>query len=134
MELSEAFRGSAATGDGSVTRVVVRIDFANQSHLGHGRIELLELIDQHGSIAKAAKAMQMSYKRAWYLAESINETYAQPVIVRRHGGHGGGSAELTPLGRDIVRAYREMETAIARACAKQLRVLERQLAPPVTKA
>ncbi len=117
-----------------MTHVVLRIDFANQSHLGHGRIELLELIDQLGSIAKAAKAMQMSYKRAWYLAESINETYSQPVVLRRHGGQGGGAAELTPFGRDIVQAYRDMEAAVARTCANELRVLERHLAPEVNKA
>lgn len=116
-----------------MTRVIVRIDFANQSHLGHGRIELLELIDTHGSIAKAAKAMQMSYKRAWYLAESINETFSQPVVVRRHGGPGGGAAELTPLGRDIVRIYREMEATVTQTCADELRVLERYLAPEKAK-
>lgn len=111
-----------------MTRVVLRIDFDTSRHLGHGRIELLEFIAELGSIAKAAKAMDMSYKRAWYLAESINETFAEPVVVRRHGGPGGGAAELTPLGRELVRAYREMEATVASACAKQLRVIERRLA------
>ena len=48
-----------------MTRVVLRIDFDEHRYLGHGRIELLELIGQHGSISKAAKAMGMSYKRTW---------------------------------------------------------------------
>lgn len=117
-----------------MTRVILRIDFANQTHLGHGRIELLEHISELGSIAKAAKAMGMSYKRAWYLAESINASFAQPVVVRRHGGLGGGSAELTPLGHDVIKSYREMEAAIAQTCASQLRTLERHLAPAPPKA
>jgi len=112
-----------------VSRVVLRIDFDTDRHLGHGRIELLEFISELGSIAKAAKAMDMSYKRAWYLTESINETFAEPVVIRRHGGPGGGAAELSQFGRDLVRSYREMEAASTSACAKHLRAIERHLAP-----
>ena len=118
-----------------MTRVVLRIDFANDHHLGHGRIELLELIAENGSISKAAKAMGMSYKRAWYLAESINQTFAQPVVARRHGGAGGGAAELTAFGQDVVRCYRAMEAHVLKACAQEIRTLERKLAtaPPAAR-
>ena len=37
---------SAAT-----TRIVLRIDFDEVRYIGHGRIELMELIGKHGSIA-----------------------------------------------------------------------------------
>lgn len=113
-----------------MTRVVLRIDFDNERYLGHGRIELLELIAQHGSIAKAAKAMGMSYKRAWYLADSINSTFATPVIERQHGGKGGGSARLSKLGETIVRDYRAMEEQALKTFAKSLKTLEKQLGDP----
>lgn len=113
-----------------MTSVVLRIDFDDQRYLGHGRIELLELIGQHGSIAKAAKAMGMSYKRAWYLADSINSTFATPVVERQHGGKGGGSARLTKFGETLVRDYRAMESQALKAFAKPLRAMEKQLGNP----
>ena len=113
-----------------MTRVILRIGFDNERYLGHGRIELLELIGLHGSIAKAAKAMGMSYKRAWYLADSINSTFSSPVIERQHGGKGGGSAHLTKFGEAIVRDYRAMESQALKAFAKQLKAMEKQLGNP----
>ncbi len=113
-----------------MTRVVLRIDFDEERYLGHGRIELLELIGQHGSIAKAAKAMGMSYKRAWYLADSINSTFATPLVERQHGGKGGGSARLTKLGEIVVRDYRAMEQQALKTFGKQLKAMEKQLGSP----
>ncbi|MEQ1651932.1 MAG: winged helix-turn-helix domain-containing protein [Hyphomicrobium sp.] len=112
-----------------MTRVVLRIDFDNERYIGHGRIELLELIGQHGSIAQAAKAMGMSYKRAWYLAESINSTFSEPAVERQHGGKGGGSARLTAFGMALVNDYRAMEALALKACAAPLRKLEKKLGP-----
>ncbi|MBX9926502.1 MAG: winged helix-turn-helix domain-containing protein [Hyphomicrobiaceae bacterium] len=112
-----------------MTRVVLRIDFDDKRYIGHGRIELLEHIAELGSIAKAAKAMNMSYKRAWYLADSINDTFAEPVIERQHGGRGGGSAYLTKFGQILVRDYRGMETRALKLFAKPLKHLEMRLAP-----
>lgn len=113
-----------------MTRVVLRIDFDEVRYLGHGRIELLELIGEHGSISKAAKAMGMSYKRAWYLADSINSTFATPVVARQHGGKGGGSAHLTSFGAALVRDYRAMEQQALKAFAKPLKAMEKQLGNP----
>jgi molybdate transport system regulatory protein len=112
-----------------MTRVVLRIDFDDQRYIGHGRIELLELIGKFGSIAQAAKAMGMSYKRAWYLADSINSTFIEPVIERRHGGKGGGSAQLTEFGYTLVSDYREMESSARKMFARTLKTIEKRLAP-----
>lgn len=112
-----------------MTRVVLRIDFDGERYIGHGRIELLEFIDEFGSIAKAAKAMGMSYKRAWYLAESINSTFNEPAVTRQHGGKGGGSAELTALGKSVVKEYRAMEAGVRKTYAKSLKKLEKALGP-----
>lgn len=113
-----------------MTRIVLRIDFDDERYLGHGRIALLEHIDALGSIAKAAKAMGMSYKRAWYLADSINSTFSEPVVARQHGGKGGGAAHLTAFGRTLVDDYRGMEKAALKVFAKPLRSMEKRLGAP----
>ncbi len=112
-----------------MTRIVLRIDFDDDRYVGHGRIELMELIGKYGSIAQAAKAMGMSYKRAWYLADAINATFAEPVIERKHGGKGGGSAQLSGFGTTLVRDYRQMEIQAVKVFSKPLRQMEKRLAP-----
>jgi len=46
------------------TRLTIRIDFANGTALGPGKVRLLELIGETGSIRKAAAGMKMSYRPA----------------------------------------------------------------------
>ncbi len=107
--------------------IKLRIDFDDDRYIGHGRIQLLELIGEHGSIARAAKAMQMSYKRAWYLIDEFNGMFAYPLVERRHGGRGGGSASLTPFGQRLVREYRTMESSALKVFAPQLRMMKKRL-------
>ncbi len=108
--------------------IKLRIDFDDEHYIGHGRIRLLELIGEHGSIAQAAKAMNMSYKRAWYLIDGFNGMFRKPLIERRHGGKGGGSAALTPFGRDLVVQYRAMEAKALDVFAKPVAAIEAHLA------
>jgi molybdate transport system regulatory protein len=112
-----------------MTVIKLRIDFDGDRYIGHGRIQLLELIGQHGSIAQAAKAMGMSYKRAWYLMDEFSAMFTDPLIERQHGGRGGGAAKLTPFGADVIRHYRDMEAKALVAFAKPLGAIEKHLLP-----
>jgi molybdate transport system regulatory protein len=115
--------------------IKIRIDFGEGAgHIGHGRIELLELIGEHGSIAKAAKAMDMSYKRAWYLIDGFSGMFSEPLIERQHGGRGGGAAKLTPFGAEVIKLYREMEVKSLRVFAKPLATMEKRLVRPAKSA
>jgi molybdate transport system regulatory protein len=113
-----------------VTRLTLRIDFDKDHQLGPGKIRLLELIGEHGSISAASRLMNMSYRRAWGLVEALNATFAQPLVAARTGGSGGGKAELTEQGRDVVRCYRAIEARAMEAGATELRTLLGSLAPP----
>lgn len=110
-----------------MTRLTLRIDFPNGSQIGHGKIRLLELIAEHGSISRAAKDMSMSYRRAWLLADELNRMFRAPVLETQHGGAGGGSARLTSFGHAIVGHYRAIEAQSMKLFAKQLTELERGL-------
>lgn len=76
-----------------------------QSFLGIGRIELLERIDQTGSINAAAKEMKMSYKAAWERINGMNSLASQPLIERVTGGKGGGGTKLTPYARELIATF-----------------------------
>jgi len=111
-----------------MTRLTLRIDFANGSQIGHGKVRLLELIAEHGSISRAAKQIDMSYRRAWLLVDELNRMFKAPVIETQHGGSGGGSARLTSFGHAVVGHYRAIEAQSMKLFSKQLTELERGLA------
>lgn len=77
--------------------------------LGHGRVALLERIRQHGSISKAALSLEMSYRHAWALLESMNRQSKLPLIVTVKGGEGGGGTRLTDEGEKAISFFREMD-------------------------
>lgn len=73
--------------------------------LGYGRVVLLERIQDHGSIAKAAKSMEMSYKHAWDLLNSMTQQAGCPLATTTKGGKGGGGAILTPAGEKAIAVF-----------------------------
>ena len=111
-----------------MTRLTLRIDFDDSRHLGHGKVKLLELIDRNGSIASAARDMEMSYRRAWLLVDEVNKMFDTPVVETKLGGKGGGLAALTMFGRSLVQIYRGMEADALQAFARRIGALESKLA------
>lgn len=106
-----------------MARLSVKIDMGNRAKLGPGKVQLLELIDRHGSIRSAANAMDMSYRRAWLLLKETEALMGAPVIVAETGGSKGGGATLTPLGRAVTEKYRAIEKRASASVAAELRAL-----------
>lgn len=106
------------SGHDGAPRLWIKIYFGDRGQLGPGKIRLLEGIDAHRSISAAARALGMSYRRAWVLVDQMNQTFGAPVVATRTGGSARGGAELTALGQEIVRRYRAtMEAAQGSAAA-----------------
>lgn len=76
---------------------------------GANRILLLEAVDEHGSITRAAKAVPMSYKGAWDAIDAMNNLSEQPLVERTTGGRQGGGTRLTEAGRGLIAMYRALE-------------------------
>ena len=85
--------------------------------LGYGRVVLLERIREHGSISAAARSMDMSYRHAWDLVDSMNRQGRQPVVEKSTGGRGGGGAVVTKAGERAIdcfwSAYRDFRAFLA---------------------
>src|ERR671923_1898556 len=110
-----------------MTRVLLRLYLRPDSPLGPGKIQILESIRDGGSISGAARGMNMSYRSAWLLVDSMNSQFRKPVVSTTLGGRGGGAATLTAFGAEVIQRYRTMERATRRAIAKDLASLERRL-------
>src|SRR5262245_51788424 len=77
--------------------------------LGPGKADLLDAIGEAGTLAGAARALGMSYMRAWTLLRTMSRCFARPLVERRRGGAERGAAALTAEGRAALRLYRRME-------------------------
>lgn len=89
-----------------------------QNYIGGKRIALLEQIAQTGSISKAAKAVNLSYKAAWDAINIMNNLSEQPLVICSTGGQGGGGTQLTPLGQQLVYTWRRMQAEYERFVAR----------------
>lgn len=95
--------------------------------IGPGKVDLLEAIAATGSISAAARALDMSYRRAWLLVDEMNRGLREPVIEAKTGGAHGGGAVLTATAHDIIRRYRNIEQLAQQAAATELAALVRLL-------
>jgi molybdate transport system regulatory protein len=111
-----------------MARLTLRLDFGAWGAIGPGKIRLLEMIGKHGSISAAGRAMGMSYRRAWLLVDSLNQMFKKPLVTTERGGGRGGGAILTPLGKQVAKHYRGVESAASRAAAIHIGALQRALA------
>jgi molybdate transport system regulatory protein len=106
-----------------------RIDFGRHEAVGPGKIALLEQIERGGSLSQAARALHMSYRRAWQLLESLNGCFREPVALTAKGGRGGGGATLTVFGRQLIRVYRDFEAEVQARAGRRFRLIASQARP-----
>lgn len=106
----------------------LRIDFDDVHAVGPGKIALLERMRDCGSLSQAARELDMSYRRAWQLLDSLNTTFNDPVIVTSIGGKGGGGSDITPLGLRLIETYRSLENEITRLAQLRFKPLRSRIA------
>ena len=107
-----------------ILRVRFRIDFDQLCSIGPGKIQLLESIAASGSLSQAARDMEMSYRRAWLLMDSMNGSFDEPVVSANVGGSGGGGAVLTAFGQRLIDTYRTLEKELTTVAKRHLHDIE----------
>lgn len=93
--------------------------------LGPGKISLMRLVEETGSVSQAAKRLRMSHARSVKLVAELNQLHNVPLIETRSGGERGGGAALTALGRLVLEIHDALEADLRTAAAPHLRRLER---------
>lgn len=89
--------------------ITARVIAKGEGAFGPGKANLLERIASEGSISKAAKALDMSYSRAWQLVNSMNGQFRRPLVESTTGGKRGGGAVVTRAGEEVLQLYRRMQ-------------------------
>lgn len=119
LALRSALRANVVT----TPLVRFRLDFGTRCRVGPGKIALLEAIHRTGSLSQAARDLDMSYRRAWQLVSSLNASFCETIVSMNRGGHGGGGAQVTSVGRDLIRHYRTFERHIQARAERAFRTL-----------
>jgi len=90
---------------GEQVRVKIWLERNGIPVVGEGRAALLRLIDERGSLKRAAAELGMSYRHAWGLVRKIEGALGIKVVSTRRGGASGGETRLTPDGRALLQEY-----------------------------
>jgi len=64
--------------------------------------------------------MGMSYKKAWYLIDTMNNCFREPLVAASKGGSSRGGAQLTELGKRVLDLYRAIESEASQAAERHL--------------
>ncbi len=115
----------------STKNISIHIPFGDVSAIGPGKADLLEAIERAGSISAAARAMGMSYKRAWDLVDTMNTSFRAPLVATATGGSQGGGAQVTEFGHEVLRRYRGIELKANSSVSLELSELTGLLAPHI---
>ena len=89
------------------------IECEGERFFGPGRVELLQRIEETGSINKAAKQMDMSYKKAWEMANALNKQAAKPLIITQTGGEKGGGSAVTAEAKELIAYHQKLRERFA---------------------
>jgi len=124
-------KGNRQAGKGQMEiRCKVWLERDGEILFGKGRAQLLRAVDEEGSLAKAAKRLNMSYRAAWGKVRAselhLGVKLVEPGTVGRHG------MVLTPEGRRMLAEYerllREAEEFFG-GCLKRFEALVQERNP-----
>lgn len=96
-------------------KIKIQIHSGDEIAMGPGKADLLDAIHEHGSISAAARAMKMSYRRAWLLVDVMNRCWESPLVQTAPGRAATSGARLTEPGETVLAHYRALQSGIAQA-------------------
>ena len=79
---------------------------------GSGREALFKAIDKLGSINKAAKDINISYRKALSYIQVMEQRLGKKLVERQTGGLNGGGASLTDEAREFMQKYEQLEEGV----------------------
>lgn len=97
------------------------------------RLRLLELVAETGSLAGAAAAMGLSYRRAWGKVKELEENLEISLVHSEVGGAGGGHTSLTAGGEALVAAYGRFQRRMADELDAAFRAELQEVLPPAQR-
>lgn len=103
-------------------KIKVWIEDEQQNLLfGGGKTQVLEFIEQTGSIKEAAQRVGMNYKKAWNHVKILQENVEDELVVVNKGS--GGGTKLTPKALELIEAYKTLREDVNNYAMKRFEEL-----------
>jgi molybdate transport system regulatory protein len=93
-------------------KLKVWVTFGEDLKFGDGRARLLELIEQRGSLRRAAGELAMSYRNAWGYLGDLERGAGFKFVERVPGGGPQGGMRLTAGGKRFLQRYRKFRRGL----------------------
>src|ERR1700742_5045275 len=111
-------------GSEYVVKGTLWIECEKERFFGPGRVELLQRIDETGSIRKAAADMGMSYKKAWDMITAVNKQAVRPLVVAKAGGEKGGGSVITEDAKQLIAYHARLRERFLAFLEKETKDLQ----------
>ena len=98
--------------------------YVREDMVGGGKLELLSIVGETGSISSAAKIMGLDYKRAWFLLDTLQRCFKNPLFLTNRGGGSSGGTSLTELGIQLIEKFNKTDTEVKKVTSEFLKWLE----------
>ena len=113
-----------------VPRQKMRLEHDGKLVMSDYRLRLLELIAETGSLAQAAAAMNLSYRRAWGKVKELEANLGIHLVESEVGGAGGGHTVLSPQAAELVASYARFVSRMSEALEEAFQSELGHLTPP----
>ncbi|NOR60463.1 MAG: LysR family transcriptional regulator [Methanosarcinales archaeon] len=80
--------------------------------MGEGKAALLYAIDEEGSLNKACRKVNISYKHAWLMLKNIEKNSGKEIVTSVRGGKDQGTF-LTDYAREMLKEYESQKNIIS---------------------
>ena len=87
------FKVRAMTASSPALKIKLQLMCGDEIAMGPGKADLLDAIARHGSISAAARALGMSYRRAWLLVDTMNRCWDSPLVETAPGAQRAAGPE-----------------------------------------
>lgn len=101
------------------------VDEEDNLIFGDGKMKILELIEETGSIQEAAKKADMNYKKAWSHIKILQENIEDELVVTAKGRTTGGT-RLTPKAKELVAVYKILKEEVKTFTKERYEMLFRE--------
>jgi len=90
---------------------------------GKGKTELLEFINQTGSLLKASKLMGINYKKAWTHLQILQKDSGGNLVITKQGRSKESGTKLTPKALELMKNYLILQKDIENFANKRFKEL-----------
>ncbi len=90
---------------------------------GKGKTDILELIGEYGSIAKAAKILNINYKKAWFYIQDLEINMGEELIIAKKGRGSESGSKLTPRAYELIKNYKILQQDVEEFTNKRFKEL-----------